>query len=79
MFKFKKSMAGVPGQENFECECCGSTEEQASAAGSGCAPGCGSAYNSCCDPAVNPCCADTPEEASTWSGCCTQSNNSCCG
>lgn len=36
MFKFKKSMAGVVKQENFECECCGTMDDQASTGASGC-------------------------------------------
>lgn len=75
MFNFKKSEAGVPKQEDFECECCGSMENQASTGPSSCGSGCGSTNNSCCVP--------TEDKTSTGSsGCssgCGPTNNSCCG
>lgn len=56
MFKFKKSMAGTSKEENFECSCCGSMEEQASAGAVGCSSGCGPANTACCAPVENSCC-----------------------
>lgn len=53
MFKFKKAMAGTQAQGNFECECCGSMENQ-NAQGCGCGSAAGTEMveggNSCCGP-----------------------------
>lgn len=78
MFKFKKSMAGVIKQENFECECCGSMDDQASTESSGCASGCGSANNSCCGPVGNGNSINGPQMPGCVP-CSTPPDNSCCG
>jgi hypothetical protein len=36
MFQFKKSMAGVTKEDNFECSCCGATNDQSNGGGCGC-------------------------------------------